>query len=476
MDGSHGIAGKGNNGKIEAQGFSINNMDTGFDPMEDFFSYTSGRWIRENPVPPDKSSWNSFIELDEANNLKLKEILEGCLKSADSTTDPIKKMLGDFYASAMDIETIEKKRFSPISGYIDEIENIGSLDDFIHQVAKLHSNGIFPLFQISSQTDRKNSSVYGLYFYQDGLSLPDRDYYLSDKFGEIREKYLAHLKKVFSIYGLDSDQAEKSAASVLSVESWLAESGRSRAELRDAEKNYNRIDVSEIEGKFQGLRLRKYLELMGVPELDYIIVGQPEFLDSLDSGLKEKPLDDLVTYLKWKVIHSAAPFLFSEIQEENFDMFGRTIRGQKEQEPRWKRAVRTIDGSVRAAVGDPYVREYFGEEARKSMSLMVNDIREVFVDRLKNLEWMTEETRKHALSKFEKFRAKIGHPDRFMDYSSIEIRKDDYLGNVSRSTAFEIRRQMDRAGSEVDKEEWFMTPPTVNAYFSPPDNEIVFPA
>lgn len=451
-------------------------MDTEFDPMEDFFNYTSGRWIRQNPVPPDKSSWNSFIELYEANNLKLKEILEDCLKSAESNTDPLRKMLGNFYASAMDTETLEKKRFSPISSYIDEIENVQSLDDLILQVAKLHSNGIFPLFQISSQTDQKNSSVYGLYVYQGGLSLPDRDYYLSDKFREIREKYIAHITKVFSIYGLRPDEAEKSASCVLSVESWLAEAGRSRAELRDAEKNYNRIPVSEIEGKFPNLRLMEYLEFMNVPELDYIIAGQPEFLDSLDSGLKEKPIGDLATYLKWQVINSAAPFLFSEIHEEHFDMFGRTILGQKEQEPRWKRAVRMIDGSVGEALGELYVREYFGEDARQSMALMVNDIREVFTDRLRNLEWMTEETRKRALSKFEKFRTKIGHPDKFVDYSSIEIRKDDYLGNVSRSAAFEVRRQIDRAGSPVDKDEWLMTPPTVNAYFSPPDNEIVFPA
>lgn len=463
-------------GGIESQGFSIKHMDLSVDPMQDFFTYSSGKWIRENQVPPDKSSWNSFSELNESNNQKLKEILESCTQSGGNATGKVESMLGDFYASAMDTETLEKLRFRPISDFMDSFDRTGSFGEFMENVVNLHLNGIFPLFDISSKTDEKNSSIYGLYLDQGGITLPDRDYYLSEKFEDIRRKYADHVKKVFSIYGLSEEDAGRSAASVMDIETSLAKASRNRTELRDAEKNYNRVAVSELEKRFAKVGLKKYFESLELPELDYVIVGQPEFLEFLESYLPGLPIEQLKAYLKWNVLNASADYLFSGMQEEHFEMFGKSIMGQKEQEPRWKRSVRVIDQHVGEAMGELYVRKYFDNEARERMSLMVRDIQEVFVDRLKGLDWMTDETKQRAMAKFEKFRAKIGHPDKFRDYSSVVVKKDDYFGNVCRSASFEVRRHIRRAGLPVEKDEWFMTPSTVNAYFSPPDNEIVFPA
>lgn len=458
----------------EASGFSIKHLDTSVDPVEDFFHYTSGTWLKNNPIPADKSSWNSFSELMESNNLKLKGILESC---RDGTSGGmVEKMLGDFYTSSLDTERLEKLRFTPIEEFMDRISDMASREELLDTVAYLHLNGVFPFFEISSKTDEKNSSVYGLYLDQGGIALPDRDYYLTEEFSEILKKYQSHIGKMFSIYGFSEEDALKAAATVVAVETEIASASRSRTDLRDAEKNYNRIPFSDLGKRFPDLGLNRYSKLVEIPEIEYVIIGQPEFFEFLNSNAIGKSLDDLKLYLKWQVLNSAAEFLFSEIQEEHFEMFGRNILGQKEQEPRWKRAIRVIDQQVGEALGELYVRKYFDSDARKRMAEMVDDIKEVFLDRLKTLGWMTEETRQKAIAKFGKFRTKIGHPDKFRDYSTVEIRSDDYFGNVCRSASFDMKRQIRRAGKPVDKGEWWMTPSTVNAYFSPPDNEIVFPA
>lgn len=474
--GSREAKGKEDADSTEDQGFSMSHMDMSVDPMADFFLYTSGNWVRNNPVPKDKSSWNSFLELSESNSIKLREILEECAAADEGKNDGLVKLLGDFYISAMDTETLEKVRFEPVSEFMEKVDGIDSINRLVETVEFLHSRGISPFFQVSSRTDEKKSEVYGLYIDQGGLSLPDRDYYLSDEFREIREKYIEHISRIFSIYGIEKDTSRSMAQTVLSIETDIAGASRSRTELRDAERNYNRLELNQIEGRYQNLMLLRYLDLAGIPKVDYIIAGQPEYLKFLDSMFKSAAIDDLKAYLKWTILNESAPFMFSEVQEEHFDMFGRTILGQKEQEPRWKRVVRALDEYVGEALGELYVRKYFGKEARERMERMVNDIKEVFVERLLKLDWMTGETKKHALEKFNRFRAKVGHPEKFKDYSSVIIRKEDYFGNVCRASSFEFKRHMERVGSPVDKDEWYMTPSTVNAYFSPPDNEIVFPA
>lgn len=453
----------------------FSNMDTSVNPLDDFYAFSCGEWLRNNPVPPDKSRWGAFNELMETNMERLKAILEECHHSAGDG-DLKAAMLGNFYRSAMNTDVIEKKGFEPVSRYLSDIDSIDSLDSLRKIAARLHRIGLSPFFRAFTNNDDRNSSVYSLYLYQGGLSLPDRDYYLQESFREIREYYLDHLFRMFSLLGMDQKDARSSAVSVLEVETQLAKNCRSRVDLRDTEKNYNPVEFSKLEVEYPRLKLIEYLRELQVPAIEFAVIGQPEYFEFLSRFLSEKPLNDLKRYLKWHMLHSASPFLFSDVERENFDMFGRKLMGQKDQEPRWKKAVGIIDGSVGEILGEKFVEKHFTTEARERMAIMVDDIKDVFMDRLRKLSWMGDKTRERAIRKFERFRTKIGHPERYRDYSGLKIDPEDFLGNIVRSQEFEVKRQMSRAGGKVNRDEWFMTPPTVNAYFSPNDNEIVFPA
>lgn len=454
-------------------GFSIDHLDTSVDPHEDFFLYSAGNWLKNNPIPEDKSLWGSFLQLMEKNTGDLHAILLECAGSGKTGQE---KMLGDMYASVMDTGKIEELGLSPVQGYLERADGIKSVGEFLDYTFELSSLGISTLWHSFSRADKKDSSIYSYYFMQGGITLPSRDYYLEDSFVEIRKFYLQHMANVFSMYGLDAETSGVFAESVSGLETELAKASRSQAELRDAEKNYNRYSTAELDRDFPNLKLNTCLEKMGVPSLDFVVIGQPEYFTYLNSIITEDNLEKLKTELKWNILTSAAPFLFSKLEDEHFDMFAHKIRGQPQQEERWKRAVHRVDGLLGEALGELFVRKHFSKEAREKMEVLVQDIKEVFGERLTGLEWMTEETRKQALVKFGRFKAKIGHPDTFRDYSSIRIDPGDYFGNVIRATQFEVDRHSKRAGKPVDRNEWFMTPPTINAYFSPPDNEIVFPA
>lgn len=472
---THGGKEDGNSESAERNlGFSIDHMDKTVDPNHDFFLYAAGNWLSNNPIPEDKSLWGTFIQLMEKNTKDLHDILQRCSSSTNASDQ--EKMLGDLFRSVMDTGKIEELRFKPVEEYMNQVEKLNTIGEFLDYVSQLGSMGNSTLWGSYSSSDKKDSSVYSYYFSQGGLSLPNRDYYLLDSFEEIRKHYLKHMEKVFTMYGTDPAEAKLHARTILELETSLAEASRTQVELRDAEKNYNPVNLKDLDNQYPNLKLVKYLKAMEVPELQFIVIGQPEFFKHLDSVLSEANLEILKTHLKWNILHSAAPFLFSEMEDENFDMFARKIRGQPQQEERWKRAVHRVDQLLGESLGELFVREYFGEEARERMAIMIQDIKEVFEERLKKLEWMTEETKKQALVKFSRFRAKIGHPEKFRDYSSITINPSDYFGNVLRASQFEVRRHSQRSGKPVDRDEWFMTPPTINAYFSPPDNEIVFPA
>lgn len=454
-------------------GFSIDHMDRSADPHENFFLYATGNWKKNNPIPDDKSLWGSFGQLMEKNTFDLHNILLRCSSSHATAQE---KMLGNLFKSAMDTATIEARKFSPVSDYIEKVNKIDSIERYLDYIFELASLGISSLWHSFSRADKKDSSVYSYYFYQGGLKLPNRDYYILDNFKEVRNHYLKHIEKVFTLYGVDSAEAAEFSRIILKLETDLANASRSQTELRDAEKNYNRVDTSDLDKQFPNMKITSFLKQLEVPDLDFVVLGQPEFFSYLNSLLIEENLETLKIALKWGILNSAATLLFSEMDEEHFDMFARKIRGQPKQEERWKRAVHMTDGLLGESLGELYVKEHFGPEAREKMAVLIDDIKEVFEERLRNLEWMTEETRKQALVKFSKFKAKIGHPETYRDYSPIQIKPDDYFGNALRASQFEVSRHSKRAGTPVDRNEWFMTPPTINAYFSPPDNEIVFPA
>lgn len=476
MSSESGNNGEANGGAEQNIGFSVEHMDRSADPMTNFFIYAAGNWIKTHPVPSHKATWGGFEQLREKNTHDLRAILEECASGSSQGSDGIRKRLGEFYRSSMNTEKLESLGFSPVSGEMAELDAVKGVDSFAEVVSKLHSGGVFAFFRMFSRADRKNSSVYAMYLFQGGLSLPNRDYYTSDTFAELRQQYLKHMEKMFSLFGESAENAGAHAQAVLKVEMKLAGASRRQAELRDAEKNYNRVQVSDLNSKFPGLRLADYLKNLGVPAVEYVVVGQPEFFEALSSLISELKVEEFRAYLRWMALNSAAPFLFPKVEDEHFDMFSRKLRGQQEPEPRWMRSVHVIDQLMGEALGELYVRDHFGQASRERMAVLIDEVRAVFRDRITRLPWMTEETKEHALAKFARFRPKIGHPEKFRDYSSVEIREDDYYGNVSRCAAFEIGRQINRIGSKVDRDEWMMSPPTVNAYFSPPDNEIVFPA
>lgn len=461
--------------KPEMPRFSIDFMDKSVDPHVDFFQYANGNWMKNHTIPDEKSYWGASMELAEWNRYTLGRILEDCA-FGNWEMDSVRKMVGRFYISAMDTDTIEKIRFEPIKSLMARIDAIQSKQDIIILTSEFHRLGLPVLFSFESEPDDKNSEIYAFRFSQGGISLPNRDYYIEESFEDIRKSYREHISRMFVLYGLSEKEADEFSNTVFAIELEFANNSRSPVELRDPEKNYNRFENNEIENLSPGTGIRKYLELVNLSNIPYFIVGQPEYFGGLSRILDDFTVDQWKIYLKWKVLHFSSSFLHEEVEMETFDFYNRKLFGQKKPDKRWKLAVSITDMCLGEALGKLYVEQEFGEEARLKVETMVNDLKEVFAERLKALNWMTEETKDRALEKFSKFRTKIGHPSKFIDYSPIRIEEDDFLGNILRSNEFEFNREIARVNKPVDRELWYMTPPTVNAYFSPYENEIVFPA
>ncbi|MCI4326780.1 MAG: M13 family metallopeptidase [Thermoplasmata archaeon] len=456
--------------------FSVDYMDRSVDPTVDFYGYATGTWRRNNPVPADKAIWGGFTELIERNFMLLRALLESAGADRSAAPDSPRRQVGDFYASALDQVRRESVGFAPIRAQLDAIERIGSVPELVHTVAALHDSGVAPFFQPFVHPDRRHSSVYAFYVYQGGIGLPDREYYLAPEFDTQRVGYQAHVARMFRLLGDPESTADSEAATIVSIETELARASRSATDLRDDVKNHHPFPVAELATRFPGFPWTAYLADRHAESIGYVVVGQPEFFTSLEAVLAQRNLADLKVYLRWHVLHAIAPYLQPAVEREDFEFFHRVLQGQPEPEPDWKLAARAIDDNLGEALGALYVERHFPPDARARMVELVSDLRAVFRDRLKGLDWMTEPTRQKALTKFDRFTTKIGHPERFRDYSSVVVRRDDYAGNWQRAVAFEVHRQMARIGGTVDRSEWGMTPQTVNAYFSPTQNEIVFPA
>ena len=456
--------------------FSVEFMDMAVNPADNFYRYACGKWDDINQIPDDKMEWGATTELVEYNRYVLGKILEKCASGDDGDENSDERKLGDFYLSAMNIEMIENLKTKPLEPILDLIHNVKQKEQFMELTGKLHMMGIEPMFSYESSGDMKKSDIYAFYIVQGGISLPSTEYYILDTFEELRKQYKEHIEKMFLLTGNDQEKSKHMSQIVFNIETKLAKSSFTPVELRDPEKNYHKYMLRELKEKFPGLQLDRYLNELEVKNTDYIIIGQPNFFHNLEDMIREIPLDEWKVYFTWHVIMNSAPFLHKELEEENFDFFHRKVFGQKSQEPRWKRTVRLIDGEMGEALGKIYVKEHFDSRYVEKMNEMINDIKDVFRERLQKVDWMSDETRKKALEKFSKFRAKIGYPSKFIDYSELKIKPDDFLGNIIRANTFESHRMIGRIGKPVDRELWEMTPPTVNAYFSPTDNEIVFPA
>ncbi len=407
--------------------FSISYMDQSVSPAADFYSFADGQWVKDNPVPADKARWTSFFQLAERNFYLIHGLLEDAAAAPGPRGTPLREA-GDFYASAMDTNRLEKRRFEPIADDLKRIDRLNSTRGLFRLLARFHEQGMDGLFGASVGGDAKQSSIYALELRQGGLSLPDRDYYLKDEFAPQRRAYREHVAKMFSLVGELPVQAHADAAIVLDLETALARASRTRVELRDPDKNYNKFTRPELIATNSAIPWQVYLSERRLAEVSYAIVGQPEFFQAVDKLLASRPLTDWKVYLRWHVLHDAAPYLCRDAEEENFNFFGKVLSGQPEQEPRWKRASRTLDRAIGEAVGQLYVEKYFPPEARARMDELVENLKAVFHDHLEKVDWMTDATRAKALAKFARFTQKIGYPDKFRDYSSVKIIRGDLSG------------------------------------------------
>lgn len=465
------------------------NMDLSVKPADNFYLYANGSWIKKTPIPASKTSWGSASSLAEESSQALKTLLEEAAKiSGKSAADGDKKYgdktdlmirVGDYYASAMDSAAIEKLGYKPIKNYLDGITALSSKAQVLKQMNTLRSQVVtFPLYRIGVGQDSKDVTKYIISIGQGGTTLPDRDYYLKNdaRSQKIRTDYIAYITKLFTLTGETTVNAMAKAVTVMQLETAMAQAQMSRVEMRDPNKLYNKFTIAALNAKTPNLNWTTILQELGYKATqEAVIVSNPKYMVFVDSLLSAVPLDDWKVYLKWGVLKDAAPYLSSEFVDASF-AFNKSVTGQKEQTPRWQRMSGLIDRQLGDLLGQLYVDRYFNQAAKARMLELVNNLQTTFDSRIRKLDWMSEVTKQRALGKLNAFTKKIGFPDKWKNYAEIEIKRDDFFGNYRRCSQWAYNDNINRLGKPVDKTEWGMTPPTVNAYYSSQKNEIVFPA
>jgi putative endopeptidase len=457
--------------------FDLDAMDKSVDPCEDFFEYSCGNWRKKNPIPSDQARWGRFNELNEYNRQTLHEILEkASAKSAKRT--PIMQKIGDFYATCMDEKTVDAKGSSPLKPILDRIAAISNKDQLFDIIAHLHSQGVGALFGFGAQPDLHNASVEAANVVQGGLGLPDRDYYLNTdaKSQETREKYRDHIVKMFTLLGDEQPEAQKEAQTILDIETKLAQAAFERVKMRDPKNRDHKMRVSELATLAPNFEFPRFFQASGAPPFTEVNVVPPDFFKQVNGVIDSVPIEDWKTYLRWHTVRSAAPFLSNSFVQEDFNFNAHYLNGVKELQPRWKRCVQRTDQLLGEALGRPYVAATFGAAGKQRMLKMVMALEKALSQDIQDLPWMTPETKKQAEVKLQAITNKIGYPDKWKDYSTVKVVRGDLLGNVSRARAFETKRNLNKIGKALDKKEWGMTPPTVNAYYNPAENDINFPA
>lgn len=459
--------------------FDIANMDTSVKPGDDFFMYANGGWIKRTQVPPEYSRWGSFNQLIEKNNDALHEVAEKAANTKiDPHTAPEVQKVGDFYASGMDEKTIEQMQAKPLQDELARIDSMKDRKDVLKEIAHLHSMGVNALFGFGSGIDDKNSSMTIANAVQAGLGMPDRDYYTKPDadMKEKREKYVAHVTRMLTLSGEPAAKAAEDAKKIMALETKLAEASRTRVELRDPQKNYNKMPQADLQKLTPDWDWAEYFKEIKLEQPGAINVHQPDFFKAANDVFKSTSIDDWKTYLRWHLLNAAASELSKDFVNEDFEFKETTLRGTKQIKPRWKRVVTAEDAEIGEALGKLYVAEYFPPESKARVLELINNLKEALSDRIKTLEWMDEPTKQEALKKLAALTVKIGYPDKWRDYSLLKIDRGPYVLNTLRAENFEFNRDLKKINKPTDRTEWGMTPPTVNAYYNPVNNEIVFPA
>jgi len=452
-------------------------MDRSVDPCTDFFRYSCGAWVKKNPIPPDQARWDVYAKLAEDNQRFLWGILEQASKPA-ANRSLVEIEIGDFFYACMD--AVEKAGAAPLKPGLDEIAALKSTRELPAFLGREHLNisGSHMMFGFGSNQDYADSSRVIAFATAGGLGLPDRDYYVKTdaKSQETRQKYVDHIQKMFELLGEDPQAAKTHAQTVMDIETALAKVSLTRVEKRDPYKQFHKMTRAQLQALTPAFQWTEYFKTSNVPDTSTINVTEPAFYKELQTLLQSRSLADWKTYLRWHLVHAEAPYLSSFFVGANFDFYNKYLQGLEEMPPRWKRCVRRVDADLGEALGQEFVRKTFGPDTKQRALIMTKGIEAAMESEIRQLPWMGDATKQRALEKLHGIVNKIGYPDKWRDYSSIKIGREDYFGDVERATAFESRRELAKIGKPVDRTEWEMTPPTVNAYYDPQMNDINFPA
>jgi len=452
------------------------NMDTLVKPGDNFDAYVNGQWIKKNKIPADKASYGSFDILADKAEDNVKAIIEEAAKGdfADGSNE---QKIGDFYGDYMDQKARDAKGIAPLTAEFKKIDAIKNYDDLAAYFGKANKTGDMTPFGLGVTEDFKDPTKEMLYSWQGGIGLPEREYYLSQDANSktIRTKYVTHITNMLKLAGIPD--ADAAAGKIMALETLMASNHMKKEDTRNTAALYNKYAINDLNKLMPSFNWSLMLKNADIPESQKeIVITQVAYMKTVDGIIKSTPIDMWKTYMKWSVIHGSATILSSDLDKENFSFYGKVLSGTTVQRPQWRRAVNAVNGAMGEIVGEVYVKKYFTPEAKERMETLVKNLLKAYESSIKELPWMTDETKKQALSKLSKFMLKIGYPDKWRDYSTLKVIKGDLYGNMERATEFEYKRQLNKLGKPVDRTEWGMTPQTVNAYYNPGFNEIVFPA
>ncbi len=463
--------------KPEEPAINLANLDQTVDPGQDFDAFANNGWKKLNPLPGDRARYGAFDQLAEVAEKQLNELVKETAATKNEKGTVADKT-ATLFNLGMDSAKLEQQGIAPLKPYLEDIDRIGSMEDVEIAVAKFHGYGFSPLFSFYGSTDAKNSSMVIAQLSQSGIGMADRDYYVNDdpRSKDLREKYILYIGKMFKLMGTEEAVSMKDAETIMKLETRLAKASMTRLERRDPHKTYNKTTTKGLIELSPAFNWNRYFVLQGVNDPGEINLNQPDFLREISAMFKEVPVEDWKTYLRWNLINNTASYLSDSFVNTNFEFYGKAMSGTEQMRPRWKRVLGTTSEALSEAIGQLYVAKYFPAEAKERMVKLVENLRISLGERIKNLEWMGADTKVKALEKLNAISVKIGYPDKWRDYSKLEILDDSYVANVIRSNQFETAFNYSKINKPVDKSQWFMSPQTVNAYYSPDMNEIVFPA